>query len=112
MIKKNFSADAALLDSERLTLERLGGLAGFGLPGSRLRSRGELVVAELSAADKLQVAALFAAHQQTSVACAIPPDAFRYRLTRHGEPARAVSIELQEAQVPSVLRDCVQDELL
>lgn len=96
---------------DRLDVERLGGFAGFGGPGARIRSVGRLHGHELGPADRERLAALFGG--------AAPPaetrgaaDGFRYRLTLHraGTSAPAV-IELPEAAVPAAVRDCVSDEL-
>jgi hypothetical protein len=93
---------------DRIEVERLGGFAGFGQPGSHLRSRGEIALAQLSAADRDAVAALFAKPPARS---APVPDGFRYRLTRHvGNASQA--IEVAEQQVPQALRECVKDELV
>lgn len=94
--------------SDQLQVERLGGLAGFGLPGSRLRSHGVKLLADLSAADAKAVQALF---EHPSGAKAPMPDGFFYRLTRHVAGA-AHSVEVHEALVPPALRDCVSDELV
>jgi len=92
---------------DRIAVERLGGFAGFGGPGSHLRSRGEIEIDRLSAADRNAVDALFA----TRLARSTPtPDAFRYRLTRHVGDAVHVT-EVAEEHVPAALRDCVSDEL-
>ena len=40
-------------------IEKIGGLAGFGLPGSRLKSSGETAVSALSPADQAWVEASF-----------------------------------------------------
>ena len=95
----------------RLEIERLGGLAGFGLPGSRLRSRGQLDIAQLSAADRLAVDRLFDSPLEGKPARDDVRDAFRYRLTRqtaHG----ARTIEVSEQHVPAALKDCLSDELV
>ncbi len=93
---------------QRLDVERLGGFAGFGNPGSRLRSRGTLENAGLSATDRQCVDALFA-HPPSPAGAAI--DGFRYRLTRHTE-AGSETIEIPEQHVPAAVRQCVRDELV
>jgi hypothetical protein len=93
--------------TDRLQVERLGGFAGFGLPGSALRSRGELTPAQLSKGDREAVDALFAAPPAEAPPT---PDGFRYRLTRH-RAGKVLSVEVAERHVPASLRDCVQDEL-
>ena len=96
---------------DHLDVERLGGLAGMGGPGSRIRSRGQVQGHELSAADRGHVGALFSG--------AKPPaehpgaaDGFRYRLTLH-QPgvAKPAVVEVPEAAVPAKVRDSVSDEL-
>ena len=89
---------------DRLKIERVGGLAGFG--GPHLKSRGELALTDLSSADHKTVEALFA--NPKSVA-APPPgqaDAFRYRITRGTE-----TIEVPEHAVPAAIRNSVKDTL-
>lgn len=90
-----------------LKIERLGGLAGFGLPGSRLKSRGQVAVADLSAADRAAVEALFKASHKPA---APMPDGFRYRITLQSAQGDK-TIEAAEHQVPEALRDAVRDEL-
>lgn len=89
---------------DRLKIERVGGLAGFG--GPHLKSRGELALTDLSAADHKTVEALFA---NPKAAGAAPPgqaDAFRYRITRGTE-----TIEVPEHAVPAAIRNSVKDTL-
>ena len=40
-------------------IEKTGGLAGFGLPGSKIKSSGETEISALSRADQAWVEALF-----------------------------------------------------
>jgi len=42
-----------------LKIERIGGLAGFGTSGSRVKSSGESSISALSAGDQASVDALF-----------------------------------------------------
>jgi hypothetical protein len=91
----------------RLRVERIGGLAGFGLPGSRLRSVGEVEPGALSGADRAAVESLFAPGRP---AAAPAPDEFVYRITRRGARGDE-TVEVAEHDVPEVLRDCVSDEL-
>lgn len=92
-----------------LTIERVGGMAGFGLPGSRVRSLGRMAFEGLSPADQTAVEALFRSHGQLAAAAAVP-DGFRYRITRTAA-AGAETVEAPEAAVPAALRDSVKDEL-
>ncbi|HEY4079903.1 MAG TPA: protealysin inhibitor emfourin [Burkholderiaceae bacterium] len=97
--------------TDRLQVERLGGLAGFGGSGGRLRSHGEVAASALSARDQQAVHALFA--QPSSSSRPAPPshpDGFRYRLTRQ-TPQGPQSVEVPEAHVPEAVRAVVKDEL-
>ena len=93
----------------KLHVERIGGLAGFGGAGARIRSHGEIDTAALSTAEQHAVEALFQSHGKTKQ----PPvcDGFRYRITRDA-PGGAQTIEAPEAAVPQALSKCVKDELL
>ena len=93
-----------------LTIERLGGLGGFGLPGSRIRSRGSISMSGLSADARSQVESLFRDRVQ-GMNTPATPDVFRYLITRqtpHGDE----TIEVPEFIVPEELRAIVKDELL
>ena len=93
-----------------LKIERIGGLAGFGLPGSKLRSTGEQAVSALSPSDQASVEALFSgsAHRQKP---GLERDAFRYRITRI-KNGRSQTVEVPESEVPHALRACVSDRLM
>jgi len=90
----------------RLEVERLGGIAGFGLPGSRLRSRGQVEIGDLAPADRQAIEALFD-HPPGGPHL---PDAFRYRLTLQTPGGRQV-VEVPEQHVPPAVRSVVQDEI-
>jgi hypothetical protein len=90
-----------------LTIERLGGFGGFGLPGSHIRSRGTLETAALSPDVRAKVDELFDAGSGG----APTPDGFRYRITRV-TPGGSQTIEVPESVVPEELQDSVTDELL
>jgi len=92
---------------ERLQIERLGGLAGFGGPGSRIKSKGEVGMSDLSAADQRAVADLF--DNKTPIPPP-KPDAFRYRITRQTAQGTQ-AIEVPEDVVPPALRNSVKDTL-
>ena len=95
---------------DELKIERLGGLGGFGLPGSHVRSEGTLATAQLPAAVRAEVDQLFAdpdAHRGPSPA----RDAFRYRITRT-TPQGSQTIEVPESVVPDELQASVTDELI
>jgi hypothetical protein len=91
----------------QLDVERLGGFAGFGLPGSHLRSRGVVETADLTPADQQALEVLF----DNPPGGAHLPDSFRYRLTR--QTARGPqTIEIPEQHVPMAVRAIVKDELV
>lgn len=92
---------------DRVTVERLGGLAGFGGPGSHLKSAGEVVLSSLSVADRKAIDALFGASTRAGAA---KPDAFVYRITRRiGGVAK--TIDVHEEHVPAAVRNCVKSTL-
>ncbi len=88
-------------------VERLGGLAGMGGPGGRIRSHGRLHPSRLADADRRTLEALF----KTPPPATAMPDAFRYRLTRLTDKG-AQSVEVPEHAVPTAVREVVQDELI
>jgi hypothetical protein len=90
-----------------LTIERIGGLAGFGLPGSRIRSQGVKPASELSPSEHAAVEALFRGGAPGSPNVA---DGFRYRITRMTE-AGPETVEAPESEVPEALKSAVRDEL-
>jgi hypothetical protein len=91
----------------QLQVERIGGFAGYGLPGSHLKSRGELSMSELSPADLQAVEALF---QRKSQPAAPKPDGFVYRITKKSG-SDSQTIEVPEDSVPMVIRNSVKDTL-
>jgi hypothetical protein len=93
-----------------LKIERMGGLGGFGLPGSRIRSRGTYPLENLSAADQAKVQDLF--KSGGSGVNTAPPvaDGFRYKITRDG-PNGPETVEVPESAVPQALQSSVKDEL-
>ena len=93
-----------------LKVERLGGLAGMGLAGSHVRSRGEIDPAHLSAADRKRVDALFAGAGRGAAASPVR-DGFTYRLTR-STAAGEESVEVAEAALPAAIAASVRDELI
>ena len=93
---------------DRLTIQRLGGLGGFSLPGSHIKSGGELALSRLSPADAKALDALF--DRNVRAAAAVKPDGFTYRLTRTlGGSAK--TIDVPEDQVPMSVRNAVKDTL-
>jgi hypothetical protein len=93
-----------------LKIEKIGGLAGMGLPGSKLKSSGEQAMSALSADDQASVEAMFRdpKAQQESPHMR---DGFRYRITRTVK-GKKQTIEVPESAVPSALKACVTDKLL
>jgi hydroxypyruvate isomerase len=100
--------------SDELHIERLGGLAGMGLPSSRLRSEGRVASEGLSAADRQAVDHLFTTKPRAAAASrsrGAVRDGFRYRITRTAADGTQVVVEVaDEAQVPRVLLDSIRDE--
>ena len=92
-----------------LHVEKLGGLAGFGGARARIRSRGQIETAALSAADQKAVDSLF----QIGGASEPPKgaDGFRFRISRI-TAAGTETIEVSETHVPAALMSHVQDELV
>jgi hypothetical protein len=89
-----------------LTIERLGGLAGFG--GPHLKSEGQLAFADLLPDDQAKVEKLFAGGSKPAVRNT--NDVFNYRITRQKD-GRPQSIEVPESLVPESLRASVKDTL-
>jgi hypothetical protein len=92
-----------------LKIERIGGFAGFGLPGSKIQSSGEQAISALSATDQASVEALFRnpARQQRE---GPERDTFRYRITRIVS-GQEQTVEVPESAVPPALKACVSDKL-
>jgi hypothetical protein len=91
-----------------LKIERVGGLAGFGLPGSKIQSIGEQSISALSPADQASVEALF---QNPPPQEKQQRDTFRYRITRTVE-GKKQTVEVPESAVPMALKACVSDRLI
>jgi hypothetical protein len=88
-----------------LSVERIGGFGGFGLPSSHLKSRGELSTSELSAEELRKIDAMFRGDTQVGPTML---DGFRYRITRKiGNDVH--TIEVPEEGVPLPIRNCVKD---
>lgn len=94
--------------SNDLRIERLGGIAGYGLPNSRLKSRGSCAMATLTKADQAAVERLFAAKAKAKGPAF--PDGFHYRIT--WETAKGPkTVDVPEASMPAALVACVKDEI-
>ena len=91
-----------------IEVERLGGFAGFGGPGSRLQSRGTVNTSDLSDSEKQAVEDLFV--RPSSSTAHASPDAFTYRLTRE-TPVGSQSVDVMEHEVPQALKAAVKDRI-
>lgn len=92
----------------RIEIERFGGLAGYGMPGSRIRSRGYVLAKDLNVADQALVRELFLTPTEAPTWVR---DAFRYHLTRQSDCGPQTVI-VSESSVPESIREAVHDELL
>ena len=95
--------------ADHLTVERVGGLAGFGGPSAAIRSHGRVDLDQLSADDRAAVHALFARYRGTSPTPR--PDAFRYKIAR-GSGQHAETVEVPEGALPASVTSAVKDELI
>ena len=95
-------------DFSFLKIERLGGLAGIGLPGSRIRSQGQVDPSTLPPHDQKTVESLFADNHRSTPDVT---DGFRYRLTRKTSGGDQ-SVEVPEHLMPPILVSAVKDELI
>ena len=91
-----------------LKIERIGGLAGFGMEGSRVKSEGEISFSALSSADQSLVDGLFTAKSKATANSSRMRDGFRYRISRKGGSGMDV-IEVDEAKVPVPLIATIKD---
>ena len=95
----------------QLKVERKGGLAGFGLPSSRVRSLGAVDLRTLSPDDRQAIEKLFTAGApQPSSASPVQADAFQYHLTMT-TPAGEKTVVVPEHKIPDAVRDAVHDEM-
>jgi hypothetical protein len=97
----------------KLTIERKGGLAGFGTSRSRIVSTGELELEDLSETDREVVEALLrppkkATRSKSRKKPTEAADGFRYELSLEGE----LPVTVPEASVPQAVRQCVQDRFV
>jgi hypothetical protein len=93
---------------DRVHVERIGGIAGFG--GPHLKSRGQVTLSDLSSSDRQAVQGLFSEPEKASTAHPGEADAFRYRLTRE-TPMGPQTVEVPGHAVPQALKDSVTDVL-
>ena len=95
-----------------LTIERIGGFAGYGGAGSRLKADGKLDYAKLAPADQRAVDVLFTATAKERKSWENPQlrDGFRYQITRVGG-AKPETVEVPEDKVPAALAAVVKDRI-
>lgn len=93
-----------------IVIERVGGIGGFGLDGSKVESKGEVTSTTLSAATQARVDVLFATYGKGKAAPAKGADGFSYIITRNSVNG-SQAITVPESEVPAELRDCVTDRL-
>lgn len=108
MVDMQSSSEKPVSEWGKIDVERLGGLAGFGLPGARLRSRCTILAKDLRPADQAILRGIF---------LTLPKgpdqkrDAFRYRLTRQ-RGAESQTVVVAETEVPEAIRECLRDEIV
>ena len=90
----------------KLTIERVGGVAGFG--GPHLKSEGQLAVTDLSPGDRAKVEKLFEIGSKPPVKNT--NDVFNYRITLQKD-GRSQTIEVPDSLVPTALISSVKDTL-
>jgi len=93
----------------KLQVERIGGIAGFGGAGSHLRSRGEVELSDLSAAEQQAVDSLFQSHDKPK--SSQMRDGFQYRITRNTANGFETIVVPEEA-VPATIRGSLKDEIV
>lgn len=92
----------------RIDIERFGGLAGYGMPGSRIRSRGYILAKDLNVSDQALLREIFLSPAEAPTWAR---DAFRYHLTRQSDCGPQTVI-VAESMVPDAIRKVVHDELM
>ena len=92
-----------------LTVERNGGLAGFGGKNAHLRSIGEIDINTLSGANKELIENLF--QQRVAKKKSATADGFQYKLSRTTSVGTE-SIEVDEEKLPQAILECVKDEIV
>ena len=94
-------------------VERIGGVAGFGLAAGHLRSIGTIDTATLQPAEQKILDVLFSHRARGKAAAHAGPacDAFCYLLSR-GSGAATETIEAAEAALPAAVVQCVRDEIV
>ena len=96
-----------------IRVERMGGVAGFGLAAGHLRSFGTIDTATLTPSEQKILDLLFSHRAQGKAAAHPGPacDAFCYLLSR-GSGAATETIEAAEAALPAAVVQCVRDEIV
>ncbi len=92
-----------------LTIERLGGLAGFGGTRARIRSRGQIDTSELSDTELQELDALFNGRDLKEAPALA--DAFRFQITRTTDSGTE-TIVAPESVVPEKIAACVKDDFV
>ena len=92
----------------KLQIERIGGLAGFGGPRSHLRSRGEVDLIDLPAAEQEALDSLFRSRDKPQSSRV--RDGFQYRISRTTVNGIETIVAPEEV-VPATIRGCVKDEI-
>jgi hypothetical protein len=96
------------MSMDDIKIERLGGLAGYGSPHSRLKSRGTARIENLSAEDRQAVEALFG--KRKAAKPSLMRDGFSYRITWQGKDGER-TVEVPEEAVPASLIATIKDEI-
>jgi hypothetical protein len=96
-----------------LSVERIGGLAGFGAAGAHIRSKGQLALNSLPESEQQLVEALFKTYDkpQPSAPPSVQCDAFSYKISCASKFG-AKTIEVPEAALPAMIIACIKDELI
>jgi hypothetical protein len=95
---------------DRIEIQKLGGLAGIGLPGSRIRSQVELRGSDLSPEERSSIEKLF---EPKAADGGGPPaaDPFRFQITLNSGRSRH-EIVVGQADLLESLQARVHDELI
>lgn len=96
--------------TQDLRIERKGGLAGAGLPGSRIKSRGVVDLRALSPADREAIERLFKGASSEPSHARGHADDFQYYLTR-STPGGDKTVVVSGDDVPEAVRNAVEDEI-
>lgn len=102
-----FSADP-VSSWGKIEVERLGGQAGYGQPGARLRSRCHFQASDLSPTDQAALQEIFLHPTPTP---APERDAFRYSFTRQRDDG-VQTVVVAEKTVPQAILNCLRNEFV